>query len=224
MQVNDISTTAESLSSATDSGCSEGTKKAKRHRRTPVWHRLIATIALALLATTSCDDADYEYSSNTCYVLIEVLNHLETALTSALVQDSPGVFCHIYTPGDSYFYFENNQGLSAKSAMNATDLQRTLVLGVYNGSGIIVGYGTLESPAILYCYDYQCPNCYDDTGLPRYGLSMNDAGIATCSNCQRKYDMNNGGYVSDGGSEGDHKLMRYRVSYSSGSMILYVNN
>lgn len=186
--------------------------------------RIAATAALALCMSTSCDDAEYEYSSNSCYLLLEVQNHMVTALTSALVQSSPGVFCRIYTSGDSYFYFENNQGLSASSPMTYNDTQRTLVLGVYNGTGIIVGYGTLDSPATLYAYDNQCPNCYEDTGLPRYSMTMSDAGIATCSKCQRTYDMNNGGIVATGATGDDLKMMRYRVSYTESTQVLWVNN
>lgn len=184
---------------------------------------LIFHLSLFLLIP-SCTADDYEYSSHQCYLIIDNSTHLDATLSSALVQLSPGVFCRIYTPGDSYFYFESNQGLSSKSAMNAVDKQRTMVIGVNNGSGIIVGYGTLNYPATLYAFDRQCPNCYEETGLPRYGLTMSDAGIATCSSCQRTYDMNNGGIVASGATGGDKKMFRYRVSYVESTRVLFVNN
>lgn len=181
-------------------------------------------LALALCCATACSDSEYEYSSHQAYLLFDNATHLDTTLSSALVQLSPGIFCRIYTKGDNYFYFESNQGLSSKSAMTAVDLQRTLVLGVYNSSGIIVGYGTLDSPATLYCYDNQCSNCYEQLSLPRYALTMDETGIASCSKCGRTYNLNNGGIIESGGEEGDIKLFRYRVTYTESTRVLWVNN
>lgn len=194
-----------------------------------VLRRACGSLSLVLclsffLLLSSCTADDYEYSNHQCYLIIDNSTHLDATLSSALVQLSPGVFCRIYTPGDSYFHFESNQGLSSKSPMNAIDKQRTMVIGINNGSGIIVGYGSLDYPAILYAYDRQCPNCYEETGLPRYGLTMSDAGIATCSSCGRTYDMNNGGIVTSGATGGDKKMFRYRVSYVESTRVLFVNN
>ena len=184
----------------------------------------LLTLSFILALATACTDSEYEYSSHQAYLLLDNSTHLDATLSSALVQLSPGIFCRIYTKGDNYFYFESNQGLSSKSAMTAVDLQRTLILGVYNASGIIVGYGTLDYPATLYCYDNQCPNCYEQLSLPRYALTMDDTGIATCSKCSRSYNLNNGGIITEGGEEGDIKLFRYRVTYTEASRILWVNN
>lgn len=201
---------------------------APRTGRPTVTARNILTAAVIGLVMSalfvSCSADDYEYSNHQCYLLLDNSTHLDATLSSALVQLSPGVFCRIYTPGDSYFYFESNQGLSSKSAMNALDKQRTMIIGVNNGSGIIVGYGTLDYPATLYAFDRQCPNCYEETGLPRYGLTMDDTGMATCSTCQRTYNMNNGGIVASGATGGDKKMMRYRVTYSESTRVLFVNN
>lgn len=191
-------------------------------------YRLISFIILASLASTfllsSCGDSEYEYSSHRCYFVFDNSTHLDPTLSSALVQLSPGTFCRIYKKGDNYFYFDSNRGLSSRSAANAVDLKRTCVLGVYNESGIIVGYGVLDNPAVLYAYDAQCPNCYENTAMPRYTLTMNDAGKATCASCHRSYDMNNGGIISSGGSDGDRKLIRYRANYSEQTRVLTVNN
>lgn len=181
-------------------------------------------LTLALTVTMACTDSEYEYSSHQAYLLFDNATHLDPTLSSALVQLSPGVFCRIYTKGDNYFYFESNQGLTSRSVMTAVDMQRTLVLGVYNSSGIIVGYGTLDYPATLYCYDSQCPNCYDQLSLPRYVLTMDETGIASCSKCGRSYNLNNGGIISSGGEQGDLKLYRYRVTYTESTRVLWVNN
>ena len=104
--------------------------------------------------------------------------------------------------------------------MDAPDQEVSIVLGVYNGTGIIVGYGNLNNPATFYAYDSQCPNCYHDSGLPRYSLTMNTDGTAECGSCHRKYDMNNGGIVSSG--DGGDKMIRYRAGVAGN--VLNVNN
>ena len=58
--------------------------------------------------------------------------------------------------------------------------------------------------------------------MPRYQLSMTSDGRATCKNCGRAYDMNNGGIVTSGGS--GKKLIRYRASTTGPTGMLTVNN
>lgn len=186
--------------------------------------RLRDIIPLALLAVfTACGDAESEYSRNRCYLVIDNSKHLDQTLATAMNSMSKGVFCAIYTGtrgGADTYFFENNQGLTSYKTLNAEDLRRSRILGVYNGSGLIVGYGTLDG--VFYAYDRQCPNCYEESNLPKYALSMNSTGTASCSRCSRKYDMNNGGIISDG--EQGKKLMRYRASTTGPQGILSVSN
>lgn len=179
---------------------------------------------IALLTLfASCDDTEYEYSNYPCNFVFDNNASRSTLLASAMNAQSPGIFCHASVSG-KYFVFSTNdsQGRQERVAFNAIDEQRTIALGVYNESGIIVGYGNLNNPATFYAYDYQCPNCYKEAGLPRYGLSMDSTGKAKCSNCNREYDMNNGGIISSGDS-GD-KLIRYRGSTTGPQGVLYVVN
>ena len=99
-------------------------------------------------------------------------------------------------------------------------MRRTRVLGVYNKTGIIVGYGNLSSPAVFYCYDSQCPNCYAETNMMNYKLEFDSRGIATCPKCKREYDLNNNGLPSTGGK----KLIKYRATTTGPLGILSVNN
>jgi hypothetical protein len=135
---------------------------------------------------------------------------------------STGIFCRISISTGSYIDFENNQGQKSRIAMNAVEKQRLYELGIYNSSGIIVGFGTLDNPPVFYGYDAQCPNCYEESNMPRYQLSMTSDGRATCKNCGRAYDMNNGGIVTSGG--GGKKPIRYRASTTGPTGMLTVNN
>jgi hypothetical protein len=58
--------------------------------------------------------------------------------------------------------------------------------------------------------------------MPRYQLSMASDGTASCRNCKRKYDMNNGGIITNG-SQGN-KLIRYRASTTGPMGVLSINN
>ncbi len=172
---------------------------------------LAAAVAVAFSAV-SCGQSEYEYSTESCYLVFDNTTHLDPTLQSAMNEMSPGVFCRITLSTESgvtYFCFESNHGASSKSRADAVDLRRSIILGAYNKSGIIVGYANLGSPATLYAYDSQCPNCYAEHGTPSYKMSMTTAGHAVCATCKREYDMNNGGIVSKG--EQGKKLMRYRA-------------
>ena len=85
---------------------------------------------------------------------------------------------------------------------------------------MIVGYGNLSSPATLYAYDSQCPECYAKTNMVSYKLSINSKGFATCTNCKREYDLNNNGICKTGGK----KLIKYRATSTGALGVLSINN
>ena len=106
-----------------------------------------------------------------------------------------------------------------------TQQQRTRRLGRRNG--LIVGYGNADivNP-VFYAYDAQCPACYSGTGLIDRTLSIGNDGQATCSNCNRSYDLNNGGIISSGSQDGDNssRLVRYRATTTGAYGVLTVSN
>lgn len=182
----------------------------------------LAFLAVAVLLS-ACGDTQNEFSSSSCYLVIDNSKHLDQTLATAMNSMSSGVFCIVYEQprnGVETYYFLNNHGLSSYKTLNAEDLRRTRVIGAYNASGIMVGYGSLDG--VFYAYDRQCPNCYSETNLPRYALTMSTDGKAECSRCGREYDMNNGGIISSG--EAGNKLMRYRASTTGPQGILSVSN
>ncbi len=176
---------------------------------------------LALLA--SCGDSEYEYSNYPCYLIIDNSVHQDQTLAASLNPMSPGVFCRIYEQpkdGAETFFFANNQGASSTKRLNAVDLKRSRLIGTYNGSGIIIGYGALDKA--FYAFDAQCPNCYKEANLPRYVLTMDTSGKAHCNTCKREYDLNNGGIVSAG--TGGDKLIRYHAANTGALGTLSVTN
>lgn len=180
----------------------------------------LATCAALILA--GCSNTDFDYSSNRVYFVFDNSIHQDPTLQSALNPMSPGVFCRIYEGsegGSLYFHFESNQNTSSRQKANADEIRRTRVIGVYNKSGIIVGYGNLSSPAVLYAYDAQCPNCYNETNMANFRLYINSKGIATCPKCKREYDLNNNGLTANG-----KKLMKYRANATGPLGVLSVNN
>lgn len=180
---------------------------------------------LAVLVLGACSEAKFDYSPQKVYFIFNNAVHQDATLQSALNPMSPGVFCRIYEDMDykakaRYFYFESNQGLTSRKKAIAEDTSRTRIIGVYNKTGIIVGYGNLSSPAPLYAYDSQCPNCYAEKGTTSFKLSIDSKGIATCPTCKRTYDLNNNGITADG-----DKLMKYRATCTGPlGLLMVVNN
>ena len=183
---------------------------------------LLAPLTTLLVTFASCGESEFEYSNHRAHFTYDNSIHLDATLASAMNPMSPGIFCRISRSTTAYFDFENNQNMSSRVAVNAVEQQRICELGTYNASGIIVGYGTLDSPPTFFAYDAQCPNCYEESNMPRYQLSMASDGTASCRNCKRQYDMNNGGIITNG-SQGN-KLIRYRASTTGPMGVLSINN
>lgn len=183
--------------------------------------------ALLLYLFVACDNAETEYSDESCYFVFDNSIHQDPTLASAMNPNAPGIFCRItesQVSGVTVFTFANNQGgePTTKKA-TAIDTQRSRKLG--KQKGIIVGYGNgdITNP-VFYAYDNQCPNCVTTSGLQDYQLTMTDVGLATCSKCHRSYDMNNGGYETSGKGGEYTRLTRYRASTTGALGLLTVSN
>lgn len=193
--------------------------------------RAVLAAAVAAVAATwlaSCSKAEEEFSDEPCLFIFDNSVHQDATLATAMSPMSPGVFCHISETNRSgavTFVFRNNQGLSSEKRANAKDQQQSRRLGRRNG--IIVGYGNgdITNPE-FYAYDAQCPACYSGTGLVDRSLSIDSRGVATCGNCHRTYDLNNGGYIMAGGqADGTtNKLTRYHASTTGEFGVLAVTN
>ena len=168
---------------------------------------------LICLLLASCN-ADSEYSTWPCRFTYNNSLHLDPTLASAMNIDSRGVFCRIWesSMGGLVLHFQSNQGGDAThQPVTEMERQSNYILGLNNG--IIVGFQTLNTQPYggFVAYDAQCPNCVrktNNTLNPKFPVSMSPSGIATCSKCGKKYDMNNGGIVTNGG-EGDKGLEKY---------------
>ncbi len=119
-----------------------------------------------------------------------------------------GIFTTI-TSSNNKFSFSNNQGHVSTQNISAREQQVGFSLG--HNNGIIVGYG-FGTEGIFYCYDRECPNCFDPDAMPIRSkpISVDEFGIGSCKTCHRQYDLNNGGIVSDG--DNGKKLTRYHAT------------
>jgi len=163
---------------------------------------------------TACE-AEGEYSTWSCFFKYDNMIHQDQTLAAAMNIDSRGVFCKISESG-VYYVFENNYNMKSQQPKSAeeTERQKYYVLGVNNG--VIVGFQTFNtSPNGGFVgYDAQCPNCVRRTNNylnPKFPLTMSTSGIASCSKCGKKYDLNNGGIIQNG-EEGDVGLEKYLAS------------
>ena len=114
---------------------------------------------------------------------------------------APGTFCTIQKTqqgGATFFHCHTNQGLDSDIRWTAVYDRMSIIIGL--NKALIVGFGNLDTPAIFYAYDRECPNCFDPDAIPVRSkpLATDEKGHATCSVCHRVYDLNNRGYVISG--------------------------
>ena len=183
---------------------------------------LAMTGLLSAALFVACGDVESEFSTAPCALYFDnQTQHKDATLAQAMTPLS-GIFVTITTTsksGAQYFVFTNNQQV----VFDAKDKQRQqagqLILGL-NGA-IIVGYGFSTSQT-FYAYDRECPNCFDSNALPlrSYPLKVNSAGIASCSNCHRTYDLNNGGIIASG--NGGKKMTRFHAATTGANGLLIV--
>ncbi|MCR4853479.1 MAG: hypothetical protein K5893_07810 [Prevotella sp.] len=182
----------------------------------------LLTILTVVCSLFGCGETEFEYSGHHAYFVFDNSLHLDPTLSSAMNVMSPGIFCRISIQEVNRINFDSNQGLSSQATLNAVELKRRMELGIFNGSGVIVGFATLSQPVAFCVYDAQCPNCYDETMMPRYMLTMDTAGKATCKSCGRTYDLNNDGIISSGNN--GKKLFHYRAQTTGPFGVLSINN
>lgn len=180
-----------------------------------------ALLFLALLLLSSCGKT--EYSNVRVYFEFDNLVHQNLTLAPAMDPVNSSIFCRIYRIDAGHIGIKNNQGAESPPVMmTARERQYNIILGLYNESGVIVGYGFTSVGGDMhefYAYDAQCPNCYKEFNMPRYMLTLNSDGTAYCNKCKRKYSLKNGGYTDNG-----EKLLRYRATSEGSFGILRINN
>ena len=176
-----------------------------------------------LLGIMACGDVQNEFTSMHCLVHFDNMAHSNAVLAGAMTPYS-GIYVRItltFKDGARCFLFENNQGQSSISKLNAKDEKPPQIVG--QNDGLIVGFCMLETPAVFYAFDAECPNCFnfDQMDFRSYRLQMSSSHIATCNACKRKYDLGNGGMIIEG--ENGKKLIRYRAATTGPYGVLSVN-
>ena len=185
---------------------------------------LLATLLTGTIILGACGDTSSEYTIGKCFLIFDNSTHQDATLASAMNPNAPGIFCTITKSlkgGAPYLNFTNSAGNSSSALLNALDTKRTIILG-YN-EGIIVGYGAIGLPPTFYAFDRECPNCFDPNDIPMRSkpLSIDNSGIATCKACQRKYDLNNDGFVTSGAD--GKRLTRYHATTTGPFGVLAIN-
>ena len=186
--------------------------------------KLFSLLTICALLPAACGNTENEFTLGACYFVFDNSIHQDATLASAMNVAAPGTFCTITKTvrgGAQCFDFTNSAGQTSSKNLNAIDTKRTLVLGYNNG--IIVGYGTLNIPAVFYAFDRECPNCFDPNAIPIRSkpLSVSTNGLASCAVCHRQYDLNNDGFISTG--DPGKRLTRYHASTTGPFGVLSVN-
>ncbi|MGM9705339.1 MAG: hypothetical protein ACI3YB_05035 [Prevotella sp.] len=185
---------------------------------------LLAVSMVSVIPTaTSCGDTTPEYSKRHCRFVFNTSTHAHSAALQSTLA-STGIFCKvtkIIKGGAEHFHFATNQNLEDDVIFTAEDQRTTVLLGGNNG--IYIGYGNLDIPPIFYCYDAECPNCFNPDVVPvkSYPLTVSTSGLARCASCKREYNMNTGGNIVKG--DKGNKLVRYNATYNPAGVVVVSN-
>lgn len=179
---------------------------------------LCGAVAAALLLPTLTGCAESEYSNYYCRLTLDNNRMKNHTLAEAMTQYS-NVFCRISREGDTRYKFESNHGGEPTYfPLTDTDRKQNFTIGIYNG--VIIGFG---NDGKFYAYDNQCADCYRGSGMPRYPLTMNADGTATCKSCHRVFDLKYGGNLVKG-DKSKKGLECYYGNTTGAYGILNVNN
>lgn len=189
----------------------------------PLLWRGLGEAFIILLLFVSCSDDNEFNAEYQCYFTFDTNIHNTSILRNALNSLAPGTFAYVSTTlkngGVRYVSISLNDGKNNEETAitTAEETRRSYILGINNG--LIIGYGSLSN-GTLYAFDHQCPNCVREYALYKYPLNWtNNGNWVICKNCQRTYDLNNGGFIVEG--EKGSKLIRYRINYNGNILIVH---
>lgn len=178
----------------------------------PMKERLLAILML-LLGMASCTETDSLYCNFPARLVIDNAYQAPALYTAC---NSLGEFCYTTIDGQKIYF----HGSKETSAINLVALNNynSIVLGL---GGLIIGKPSLpeigKSESQVMCFDLNCPNCYEQYGGITKRLLL-DGSTARCKGCNRTYDLNSQGIVSQG--ESGRPLFRYRVSYVGSALVV----
>lgn len=182
-----------------------------------VYRPLSIVCCLLSLALSSCKN-DAEVNNKFCSLPARLtIENIQQAPVLYVACESMGEYCTITSDGQ-HFLFTN--------AANKTDKINILADSQYNGyylglTGLIVGKLTIpemgEDFVRVVCYDRACANCYQNYHITK-PLVLQTGGYAKCNNCQRTYNLNDCGNISDGPA--GRSLYRYRVNYVGNALVI----
>lgn len=170
---------------------------------------------ILLLCGASCkEDVQNTYSNYPAYFVCTTVSTIPQ-LNAAM--NSLGIFATIVYDRNRYL-FTGEDGKNTPVNPTAISAHSSVRMGL---SGFIVGLPNIpelgSSSSLPVCYDLACPNCYAAYNITR-SLQLKEGGYASCSSCNRTYNLNNQGIVSSG--ENGTPLFRYRIYYSGNSITI----
>ncbi|MBP3710949.1 MAG: hypothetical protein IJ148_07260 [Bacteroidaceae bacterium] len=178
-------------------------------------NKLKLALALALaLSSCSSDDVNTKYSNLRARLTIENVTQAPVLFTAC---ESMGEYCTVKSDGQR-FLFTDAAGHTSAINITALSAYNNYYLGL---SGFIVGKLTIpeigEDFVRVVCFDLACSNCYQNYNITK-PLVLQTSGYAKCNSCQRTYNLNDCGTISNGPT--GRNLYRYRVSYVGGALVI----
>jgi len=174
-------------------------------------------ILYSIILLTSCkdDEVNNTFCNLPARLTVENVQQAPVLFTAC---ESMGEYCTVTSDGDR-FLFTNAAGKTDPINITALSGYSGFYLGL---DGFIVGRLTIpevgENDTHVVCYDRACSNCYQNYNITK-PLQLQAGGYVKCQNCQRTYNLNDVGNISDGAA--GRPLYRYRVSYVGQALLIY---
>lgn len=169
-------------------------------------------LLFSLMLTVCCETTSYKTYS-TKYRVFFSCNIMDAPYNQAI---SRGCFISIRKNNGKLLFVDSNGN---KSDMELTAVQSaSFMLGL---AGLIIGTPTFDNDnTSVWAYDLGCPEC-DEPGK-RLTFDNTQPGIAFCSSCQGKWNMNSSGISVNTDDKKRRPLYRYPTSMNNG--VLTVSN
>ncbi|MCH5178934.1 MAG: hypothetical protein J1F13_04555 [Prevotellaceae bacterium] len=178
----------------------------------------VTIICIPVLLFSACNSDD-AYTTYSRYKASFIYDRVMTTTPLLHALNGPGEFCTIRLTAQKQLIFASLSQTQTENVAAMAAYQRfTCISGFIVGkpNTIEMGYDDMHP----ICFDLACPNCYHDNNIRR-DLALQESGVAYCSRCKRRYNLNNLGIVE--GAPAGRPLERYRITYNGSNHMVIKN-
>lgn len=189
----------------------------------PIKYALLGCCCALLSLLSGCDEeSTSRFSQHRAFLRF---SPVAAVLVFSAAVHGVGEWCAV-TYDANHYHFTNAVGRTAqypRTALDAYGMPRSI-------AGFVVGTPALpdlNGRQSVVAFDLACPSCFQTSYVERALSWVTSAtGTMECGRCRRRYDLNNGGIVSQSTQDGQQNvpLFRYSAAYSATTDAFVVQN